>query len=161
MKVSEICRTEVATISEQASIAEAAQQMRDQAVGCLIITNQQHKAIGVITDRDITIKVTAVGKDINRSRVSEIMAKKLITLTRNQDLKDVAKIFSEHSIRRAPVVDSNNKLCGIVTLDDIISVITNELGGVSAIIKSQCKQREIMLSKQANKTSQKKTFETV
>jgi CBS domain-containing protein len=138
MNVSEICRTDVVTIKQDASICDAAKCMRDYNVGSLIVVEQENKApIGIITDRDIVVKLLAEDKSIRDMKVSDIMSESLLVLHESEDMIDIIDAFCDKGVRRAPVVDDNNQVCGIVAADDILAVIADELSGMADLVKRQ------------------------
>ena len=143
MKVCELCRPDVITISKQEGIKKAAQLMKDKCVGSLVVVDKQQTPVGMLTDRDIIIKLIAEGKAPEQTMVADIMSKELLCLTENQDISDAIDALCEKGVRRAPVIDENKQLCGVITLDDLMACIIDELDGVVDIIRSQSKDFDI------------------
>lgn len=140
MKVSQVCRTDVAVISKMASIEDAARGMKHYNVGSLIVSDKVDDKlipIGIITDRDTVTRVIAEGRPLQDMQVGDIMSKHIFTLNLNQDTHDAIHFLYEKGVRRAPVVDDEGHLSGIVTLDDLILVISDQLQGLIDIIESQ------------------------
>ena len=106
----------VRTIGPEETIAQAAEIMKKNRIGCLVVVKKD-EPIGIITERDITYKLVAEGKS-GETRVSKVMTKDLKTVTEDKSLADAAKLMAAHVIRRLPVVQKG-KLVGIVTIDDI------------------------------------------
>lgn len=127
-KVGDIMNTDVETISPDATIEEAAQQMRDGDYGVLPVGDDEN-LIGIITDRDIAIRAVAEGKDVD-TPVSEVMSEGVVYANEDDSVEEAAQIMSDHQIRRLPVVDSDNKLVGIVSLGDF-AVEVSDLGPVA------------------------------
>jgi CBS domain-containing protein len=118
MKISEIMTTEVMTCKPTDTLAEAAAMMRDLNVGiCPIV--QDDKLVGVITDRDITVRAIAQGFDPNTAQVKDFMTPSPITVEPDTNVEDAAEMMMMHQIRRLPVVDERGKLVGIVSLGDL------------------------------------------
>ena len=127
-KVGDIMNTDVETISPDATIEEAAQQMRDGDYGVLPVGDDEN-LIGIITDRDIAIRAVAEGKDVD-TPVSEVMSEGVVYANEDDSVEEAAQIMSDHQIRRLPVVDSNGKLVGIVSIGDF-AVEASDLGPVA------------------------------
>jgi CBS domain-containing protein len=115
-KVSEVMSADVQTISPDATIEEAAQEMRDGDFG-LVPVVEDEQLIGVITDRDIAVRAVAEGKDPG-TPVREVMSEGVVWLNEDDSIEDAARIMSENQIRRLPVVDAEQHLVGIVSLGD-------------------------------------------
>ncbi len=77
------------------------------------------KLIGMVTDRDITVRATSAGRDPNTTSVREAMTADVVYAYEDQDVRDAARMMSEQQIRRLPVIDRDNRLVGIVSLGDI------------------------------------------
>ncbi|MEE9594952.1 MAG: CBS domain-containing protein [Candidatus Hydrothermarchaeales archaeon] len=107
----------VRTIKGSATMAEAAQHMRKHRIGSLVVVDGD-KPVGIITERDIAFKVVADEKDLD-TKVSETMTGDLKTVDGETSLRDAAKLMVSHLIRRLPVFE-NEKLVGIITIDDIM-----------------------------------------
>lgn len=106
----------VATVSPNQTVQEAAQLMSQKNVGALpVVENGQMK--GIVTDRDITLRTTAKGLNAS-TPVSQVMSTSLVTGTSNMSIQEAANVMSQHQIRRLPIVE-NNQLRGIVALGDI------------------------------------------
>lgn len=107
------------------SIREAAQRMRDLDVGALPVCDDQGRFVGMITDRDITIRVTAEGKDPSATKVDEAMSADLVFCVEDADLSEVAKVMQEKQIRRVPIVKAGaggpepKEIVGIISLGDL------------------------------------------
>jgi CBS domain-containing protein len=115
-KLSEVMNTDVQTISPDAAIEEAAQEMRDGDFG-LVPVVEDEELIGVITDRDIAIRAVAEGRDPS-TLVREVMSEGVVWASEDDSIEDAARIMSDHQIRRLPIVDADQHLAGIVSLGD-------------------------------------------
>jgi CBS domain-containing protein len=115
-KVSEVMTKNVQIISPEATIKEAAQQMRGGDFGMLPV-GENDRMIGAISDRDIAIRAIAEGKE-SSTRVRDVMSEGLVWAFDTDSIEDAAKLMSEHQIRRLPVVDKDKRLVGIVALGD-------------------------------------------
>lgn len=128
MRIADICSQRVVCVAPDASVSEAAQLMHDQDVGALVVTRHgKREPIGIVTDRDIAVRIVACGRDARVVPVSEAMSSSPATCHGNHDLLDVMEMMRQHGIRRVPVVDAQSALIGIVTTDDIIGALAGHV----------------------------------
>ena len=128
------------SIEASASVVEAAQLMRTEHIGSLPITDDK-QLIGIITDRDITMRVVAEGADHLKTLVGDVSSRDLVTVEPDKDLDEALLIMALHQVRRLPVVE-DGKLVGIVAQADI-ALSENEKTGklVEAISEPSEKER--------------------
>jgi CBS domain-containing protein len=105
------------TVKTGDSIVDAAKLMRGEDAGIAPIVDGE-RLVGVLTDRDIAVRVVAEGKDPSKTKVEEIASGSLVTLEPEQDLDDALRLMAQHQVRRLPVVESG-KLVGIVAQADV------------------------------------------
>jgi len=121
-KISEVMTSPVSCLSPDATVRDAAQKMRELDIGTIVVCDSGNKPVGVITDRDITVRCTALGLDSATTRVSQCMSRDVVTVKTDSTTKDAEKIMEERQIRRVVAIDEQGKLCGIVALSDIVGV---------------------------------------
>ena len=120
LKAADIMTKDVATIRSSATVAQAIELINSRGWHALIVERRHDQdAYGIITEADIVYKVIAFGKDPSKVRVHEVMAKPCIAINPNLGVEYVARLFREHNLLRAPVIQG--KLLGIISLADIIS----------------------------------------
>jgi len=124
MFLKDIMQTKLITLSPESTIREAARLMKEQDVGCVLITNDQHLK-GIITDRDIACWL-AEGKDPSKVDVGSVMKRNVITALPETDIYEVSKLMASRKIHRLPIVEGN-KLCGLVTTSDLAVVLEEEI----------------------------------
>jgi CBS domain-containing protein len=117
-KISELMTSDPRTVTADSTVAEAARLMRDEDAGIIPITEGE-RLVGVVTDRDIAVKVAAEGKDAQSTKVSEIAANNLVTIDPQQDLDEALRLMAQHQVRRLPVVKEDGKLVGILAQADV------------------------------------------
>ena len=117
MKVSEVMTPDVRTVRPDHSIQEAANFMLNEDAGSMPVTDGD-RLIGMITDRDIAVRGVAKGHGPD-TPVRELMSSDLVIARIGDDVEDVASRMSEAQVRRLPVVDQDQRLCGIVSLGDL------------------------------------------
>lgn len=127
MHAGEICNREVVVIDTDSSIVEAAQVMREYHVGDVVVVSEKYgkqSPIGILTDRDIALEIVARGTDPEAVRVGDAMSFELVTVDENDDLMHIIEIMRDHGVRRVPVVDADQVLIGILSVDDVLDLIS-------------------------------------
>lgn len=120
VKVGDAMTMDPITISPSATIREAAQLMKKEDVGSLLVL-EKGKLIGIVTEEDFTEKVLAEGLNPEKTKISEVMIKELITITPEVDLYDALLEMNDNKIRQLPVMNKN-KMVGYITLKDILKI---------------------------------------
>jgi CBS domain-containing protein len=118
MRVRDIMTKAVLIIPQETSVEDAARIMRDNWVGLLAIGSKDHIS-GVITDRDLVVRVTAEGKDAKHTPVSEAMTKQLFRCFDDQDVEDACFTMQDKRVRRLRVFNRRRDLAGVLSLDDV------------------------------------------
>jgi CBS domain-containing protein len=116
--VQDIMTTELTTVPMSAPIEQAARLMRDEDIGDVIVVNDEGGLVGLVTDRDITIRAIADGRDPSGTAVREICSADLVTARPGEDVSEVAELMRSQAVRRIPVVDGDRPV-GIVSLGDL------------------------------------------
>ena len=105
-------------VETSSSVVEAARLMKSEDVGSIPVT-EGDRLVGIVTDRDIAIRVVAEGKDVRSVTVGEIASKDLVTVDPQQDLDEALRLMAQHQVRRLPVVEEDGRLVGILAQADI------------------------------------------
>lgn len=122
MKLKDIMSTEVEIVRPDASIQEAAEKMRSLDVGALPVCDGR-RLIGIITDRDITIRATAAGGDPKTTVVRDYLSSEPVYGFEDQDVEDAQTLMEQKQIRRLPVMSRDEELVGIVALGDLAAKV--------------------------------------
>jgi CBS domain-containing protein len=112
---------DLVTVSSESTVVDVARLMKTEDIGpVLIVDNEQNNTlVGIVTDRDIVVKVIADGQDVNATRVGDVMSKKLVTCHADDDVDVAMKAMSQFQLRRIPVVEENMRLVGIISQADL------------------------------------------
>lgn len=143
MRVGEICKRTVVSISNRLDVVEAAKLMREQHVGFLVVVKEADEArrpIGVLTDRDIVLQVTARDIGPRVVTVEDVMTRQPLIASEVDDLSEVLQAMRLAGIRRVPVVDVRGSLMGIFAIDDAIDHITGLLCDITGSIQNEQRQ---------------------
>jgi CBS domain-containing protein len=147
MTVGAVCNREVVFIQRGASIPEAARLMREYHVGDLVVVDEKagrRVPVGIVTDRDIVLEVIAEGVGLNDVGVGDIMSAELVTAHEGDDLIETIKRMRAKGIRRLPVVNDDNELAGILSVDDLIDLFSETLTDLARLIaREQTRERTL------------------
>lgn len=132
MSVADYCRRQTYTAERGLSAREAARRMQEVGVGSLIVVDGA-LPVGVVTDRDIALKVLCGRLDPDAVQVDELMEGPPVCVRENAPLGDAARTLRASALRRLPVVDDEGQLVGIITSDDLLALIAEEISGVAQV----------------------------
>lgn len=118
MKVKDCMCNEVVYVRPDCDAKECAKLMNENHIGCIPVCDNTNRVVGIVTDRDILLRTVGCGKEINNTKISDIMTCNVTSCTPGTDLKEAEKLMKENQIRRIPVME-NNKVIGILTLGDL------------------------------------------
>ncbi len=148
MTIGTICNREVITVQRDATVLHAAMLMRQYHVGdVVVIQSRKNKTIpiGIVTDRDIVVELVATELDCKVITVGDIVINKLITVKENAGIFEAMQLMADKGIRRLPVVDDAGELVGIITLDDLLLLLSKELAALTKLVtreqKNEAKKR--------------------
>ena len=116
--IKDVMTSNPCSIDADKSVAYAAKMMRDEDVGLAPIV-EGDKLIGMLTDRDIAIRVVAEGRDPGQVKVRDVASKQVVTIDPQQDLDEALRIMAKHQVRRLAVVEEDGKLVGVVAQADV------------------------------------------
>ncbi len=144
MKVIDMAVQTVATITEEKTIEQCALQMRQEHVGSLVVVNENHMPVGMITDRDIAIEVVALGKNPAQALVKDVMTTPVVTAFTDENMVVALARMREFGIRRLPIVDHDGKLVAVISNSNLIEELSTLLDSLVRNIHSS-KTREVSL----------------
>lgn len=126
----------VASVNEKTPMSKVVNMMEEYNVGSIVVTKVD-KPVGVITDRDVALKFGRVHKDSSMVEAQSVMQTPITTIRSGSGLMQIVQTMASADVRRLPVVDDKDKLVDIVTMDDIVVLLAETLGGLEDIIKSE------------------------
>ncbi|MFI5322736.1 MAG: CBS domain-containing protein [Thermodesulfobacteriota bacterium] len=137
MSIGHMCRRDVVTVEPGTTVSEVAKIMEDKNIGSVIVNGGSDK-FGIVTDRDIALRVVNRCLDPVRTPIEEIMTQNpVLTLRDNMGLLEALDQIRKSAVRRFPVVDMDGNLKGIITLDDIIRLLGKEIADVASVIENE------------------------
>ena len=140
MPIGEICVREVVVAHRDTTVQEAAHMMRLYHVGNLLVMsgkNGDARPVGIVTDRDITISVVATKLDPAVFTVGDLLTEELVAANEDQGVFETIQQMRLKGIRRLPVVDRDGKLVGILSLDDLIQLLAEEMSELAKLISRE------------------------
>lgn len=137
MSVGEICNRDVIVIGSRDTVQEAARRMREHHVGALVVTEERAGVavpIGLVTDRDLVVEVLAEDVDPDTVVVGDIMSRELLTAREADGIWETVQRMRNKGVRRVPVLSAHGGLAGIVAMDDLVELFTEELVQLSKLV---------------------------
>lgn len=118
MKVKDIMTHGIRIAEPEEKLAHAAKKMRTQNIGALPVV-EDRKLVGMVTDRDVAIRVVGANKDPATARVGDIMSDECFWCDENEALEDAVRIMEQNQVRRLPVMNKNQEIVGMLSLEDV------------------------------------------
>ncbi len=128
MKVKDMMHRGAEFVAPNATLQQIAKKMRDFDVGAIPVCDKG-KPVGIVTDRDITIRALANGKDASKVEAKDVMSRNVVFCRDSEEAEDAIRIMEDNQVRRLPVLDEGQKLVGMVSLGDISHALSQEMTG--------------------------------
>jgi CBS domain-containing protein len=139
MSLQNYCRKPVIRVAPDANITEACQLMEQNNIGCLI-AEREGKLCGIVTDRDIALRVAGAKRDPDKTLIKDIMTPDPIRISVDKDLHHLTAMMHAYHVRRVPIVNGFDTTLGIVTLDDLIAQLGDEMSEIGKAISEELPQ---------------------
>jgi len=130
MNVGDFCTREVVVVDRDTTILDAAKLMRWHHVGDVVVVDRRGEVnipVGILTDRDVVVELVAEEIDLARVSVGDVMSTELHVVNAQDDLMETTQFMRHRGIRRIPVVGAAGELVGIITLDDMVEMVSEQL----------------------------------
>lgn len=128
MQVKEVMHRGVEWVAPETPVPEVAKKMRDLDVGAIPVCDK-NRLIGMVTDRDITCRAVANGRDVSSLTAREVMTEGIVYCRDTEDLEDAIHVMENKQIRRMPAIDENHKMVGMLSLGDVSHAASQQLSG--------------------------------
>ena len=115
----------------------AAQRMNARNVGTLVLLDEEKRPIGLLTDRDLTVRVLAKGRDALQPAVGDVITTCLQTVRESTHIEDALSAMRSGHCHRLPVVDHNGQLVGILSVDDVLQLVISEFHDLDALLREE------------------------
>lgn len=143
MNVGEICSRVLVVAQSNTPVQQAAKLMRDHHIGALVVTEggaEARRPVGIVTDRDMVVEVVAADIDYRTLTVGDVMSERPATVRETAGLFETVAQMRSGGVRRLVVVDASERLIGLVAMDDLITVLAEELSALAQAIKVEQRQ---------------------
>jgi CBS domain-containing protein len=127
MQIKEVMTERVSTIAPDTQIPQIARKMRDEDIGSLPVV-ESDRLIGIVTDRDVVVRVVAGGQDVRTATAREAMSPKILYCFEDQTIEEVLENMGDNQVRRLPVVNRDKRLVGVVSLGDLSKAAKKKSG---------------------------------
>jgi CBS domain-containing protein len=134
MSLQRFCKRPIVAIAPEKTISEACQLLEERNVGCLLV-EEHGQLCGMLTDRDIALRLTGRGKDLQLTRVGMVMTANPVRISVDSTLHQLTMIMHSQHVRRVPIIDENGRTLGIVTLDDLLVLLGDEMSDLASTVK--------------------------
>ncbi len=137
MKNSDIMTKDLVYSLPSDMVSDVAKLMKDEDIGPVLIVDDSHdgkRLVGIVTDRDLAIKVVGEGRDPNSTRVEDVMTGSLVTCRADDDVENAVRAMAQNQLRRIPVVDDSGQLVGIISQADVATRL-NEPQSTAEVVK--------------------------
>lgn len=137
MSLAFLCHREIVCVAGQASARKAAEVMRKHHVGALAVTDPQDAAhvIGVLTDRDIVVDALAQGKSVDECTAASLCHPQLVGVPITATVQEAIAHMLQHGVRRLFVANADGSLSGLISIDDLVEAIAQEVGDLSRLLR--------------------------
>jgi len=139
MSLQSYCRKPLIRIAPDANVTEACQLMEQNNVGCLI-AEREGRLCGIVTDRDIALRVAGAKRDPDQTLIKDIMTPDPVRISVDKDLRQLTAMMHAYHVRRVPIVNGFDTTVGIVTLDDLIAQLGDEMSEIGKAISEESPQ---------------------
>lgn len=137
MSVGRICSRDVDLAEPQETAQQAAGRMHSRKVGTLLVLDEAKRPIGILTDRDLAVRVVAEGRDPVQTTVQDVMTAAPHTLSEDAAIEEALAIMRGGRFRRVPIVDSDGALVGLLSLDDVLDLLAEEFRDIGGLLQGE------------------------
>lgn len=134
MSIGKLCSRIVHTVEPGETVRAAAALMKRNNVGTLLVLDADGRPIGIVTDRDLVVRVMAEGHPAAEVRIEDVMTHHPRTLAEDTPIEEALAVMRQLGVRRLPVVGKRGDLVGILSLDDVLELLAGELGNAGQVI---------------------------
>ena len=130
------CRRVACKVTPEATLRRAAELMRERHVGSVIVVDAD-RPVGMLTDRDITVRVYQDGREPGTTKVGEVMSQPVHTVPFDATVAEAIRMMRRHRIRRLPLTSHDGSLYGLVAMDDLVITLGRQLAELGQVIKRE------------------------
>jgi len=136
MPIGDYCQRDVRTIDSRETLRTAAVRMAEESVGSLVVL-QGRQPRGILTDRDVSLRVLRDGLDPDATAVLDALAGDPVMMHETSPLRAAAALMRRAAVRRIPIVNAREELVGVIAFDDVLRLVASELAGLAEAVAAQ------------------------
>jgi CBS domain-containing protein len=133
MSLQRFSKRPIITVAPEKTISAACQLLEEHNIGCLLV-EEHGKLAGILTDRDIALRVAGGGRDPEHTCVGQVMTTNPVRISIDSTLHELTALMHKHHVRRVPIIDETGRAIGIVTLDDLLALLGDEMSDMGKAI---------------------------
>ncbi len=137
MSVGRICVREVDLVDPDESVQIAAGRMHSRNVGTLMVLDKESRPVGILTDRDLAVRVVGKGLDAGKTTVRDVMSLAPTSVRESTSIESAISQMRAGPFRRLPVVDTDGKLVGLISLDDVLDLLSEEFAEIGQLLRRE------------------------
>ncbi len=139
MNIEGMCAHSIVTVDRSRTLQECAAAMGENHVGSILVTEETSRgpqAVGIVTDRDLVIEAMAHGLAPGQASIGQITARRLVTVPSTSSIDEAIQVMKNEGVRRLLVATPDRRLVGIISMDDLLDALVNEISGIAQAIRS-------------------------
>lgn len=136
MAIADLIIEGVETAGPSTTVEALAMRLEEANIGSIVV-EEEMKPVGIVTDRDIAVRVDARNERASDVTAADVMTPDPVTVREDSGLLDVTRTMRGHAVRRMPIVNEDGTLVGIITLDDVMALLTTELADLRSVIQAE------------------------
>lgn len=137
MSVGRICQREIDVAEAHDTVDVAAVRMQQREVGALVVLDEERRVEGIVTDRDLVLRVLARKKNPRELRVADVMTRAPHTVTEDTPIESAVSLMHSGEFRRLPIVDDEGRLAGLISLDDVLLLLCDEFASIGGLLQRE------------------------
>jgi len=137
MSVGRICTRVVETVTAEDDVVVAARRMKTERVGTLVVLDSEGRPEGILTDRDIALRIVGEIRDPEKTRVSDIMTAPVDAINEDTTIDWALHRMADRGVRRLVVVDDDGVMAGLLSMDDVLALLIEEAEDLGALLRQQ------------------------
>lgn len=135
MSVGKICNRSVVVVAPDDSVREAARRMAQYNVGTLVVLDAEERLLGILSDRDVALRCIGSNLDPDADSVGDVMTSPVRSVPESTPIEDALSTMAASGVRRLPVVDTEDHLVGILSLDDVLELLAEEAEAIGRLLR--------------------------
>ncbi len=160
MRLAHEYESDAVSVSPDITARDIADEMDAHAVGSVVVVDEDGRPLGIVTDRDLTLRVVATGRDPEKTRAEDVMSTDVLVVDRHTPTIELLQTLEERGVRRAPLVE-DGRVTGLVSLDDLVLELGVQLWNVSEAAGSEIRENRRWASSRRRREAREEAVENI